>query len=117
VISARREAIRRRINFDLLPTVETLILTERQIDVLRQVAMGYSDPEVAQRLGISYQTVRTHMVNIYGRLGLENRTQAAIYAVHIGLVDRREVQAALREHMEKARPWFKGDVVIKEGAS
>lgn len=62
------------------------MLTEREIEVLRLVAQGVSNPEIAQTLFITVNTVKTHLRNILDKLQLENRTQAATYAVQKGLV-------------------------------
>lgn len=61
-------------------------LTEREIDVLRLVAQGASNPRIAEVLCISINTVKSHLKNILSKLQLENRTQAAAYAVKSGLV-------------------------------
>lgn len=60
-------------------------LTEREIDVLQLVAQGESNPHIAQSLNISINTVKVHLRNILEKLALENRTQAAAYAVRCGL--------------------------------
>jgi DNA-binding NarL/FixJ family response regulator len=62
------------------------LLTEREIEVLRLVAQGVSNPDIAQELFITVNTVKTHMRNILEKLQLENRTQAATYAVQKGLI-------------------------------
>lgn len=61
-------------------------LTQRELLVLRLVAGGASNPEIAEKLSISVNTVKSHLKNILEKLQLENRTQAAIYAVKRGLV-------------------------------
>lgn len=66
------------------PPVEPL--TEREREVLRLVAEGKANKEIARELGIGDRTVRTHVTSILGKLGLVSRTQAAIYAVREGLV-------------------------------
>jgi NarL family two-component system response regulator LiaR len=60
-------------------------LTEREMEVLRLIARGLTNQEIAEMLGISERTVRTHVGNILGKLHLANRTQAALYALRKGL--------------------------------
>ena len=62
-------------------------LSPREIDVLKLVAQGMGDQNIAKELTISEWTVRTHMRNILSKLHLANRTQAAIYALSEGLAD------------------------------
>jgi NarL family two-component system response regulator LiaR len=66
-----------------VPAVDPL--TEREMEVLRLVAQGLSNEEIAERLVIAERTVRTHVSNILGKLHLANRTQAALYALREGL--------------------------------
>jgi two-component system, NarL family, response regulator LiaR len=61
-------------------------LTEREIQVLRLVAQGESNPQIAEELCITVNTVKVHLRNILAKLRLENRTQVAAYAVQSGLV-------------------------------
>ena len=61
-------------------------LTERETDVLRLLAGGKANKEIAAALVIGEQTVKTHVSNILGKLGVQSRTQAALYAAQIGLV-------------------------------
>jgi DNA-binding NarL/FixJ family response regulator len=68
-------------------------LTEREVDVLRLLAEGYANKEIARDLGIGEKTVKTHVSNILAKLGVQSRTQAALYAVHIGLVSPDQVAA------------------------
>jgi NarL family two-component system response regulator LiaR len=60
-------------------------LTQRELDVLRLVAQGLSNQEIAESLVIGEGTVRTHVSNILAKLHLANRTQAALYALREGL--------------------------------
>jgi two-component system, NarL family, response regulator LiaR len=64
-------------------------LTERELDVLRYLAQGLSNQEIADALSISLYTVRSHVRNILGKLHLANRTQAALYALDKGLLKDR----------------------------
>ena len=61
-------------------------LTEREVDVLRLLAQGQSNKEVAYTLNIGEKTVKTHVSNILTKLGVSSRTQAALHAVRTGLV-------------------------------
>jgi DNA-binding NarL/FixJ family response regulator len=60
-------------------------LTEREVDVLRMVARGLNNSEIAARLHLSEGTVRNHVSAILSKLELADRTQAAILAIHHGL--------------------------------
>ena len=64
-------------------------LTEREREVVRLVAQGRSNAEIAQTLIISDKTVKTHISNVLSKLNLQDRTQLAIYAIKNGLVDLR----------------------------
>jgi NarL family two-component system response regulator LiaR len=70
---------------DSPPTEEPL--TIREVEVIKLIAEGLSNQEIAERLVISERTVRTHVTNILGKLHLANRTQAALYALREGLAD------------------------------
>jgi RNA polymerase sigma factor (sigma-70 family) len=61
-------------------------LTPREHEVLRAVAEGLSDKEIAQRLSLRADTVRTHMTNILGKLGVDSRLQAVLLALRHGIV-------------------------------
>ncbi len=63
-------------------------LTERELEVLRQVAAGKSNREIAEALVISEKTVKSHISNILSKLQLADRTQAAVYAWQEGIVRR-----------------------------
>jgi two-component system, NarL family, response regulator LiaR len=68
-------------------------LTDRETDVLRLVAQGRANKEIASDLGIGEKTVKTHVSNVLAKLGVQSRTQAALYAARVGLVDPNEVGA------------------------
>jgi DNA-binding NarL/FixJ family response regulator len=67
-------------------------LSERETDVLRLLAQGKANKEIARELGIGDKTVKTHVSSILAKLGLMSRTQAALHAVRIGLVPARDAQ-------------------------
>ena len=77
-------AARLMLEVHLSETPETL--TERETDVLRLLASGHSNKEIARELIIGEGTVKSHVSKILAKLGLTSRTQAALYAVRIGLV-------------------------------
>lgn len=62
-------------------------LTDREIEVLRLIASGKSNKEIAKSLFLSVKTVESHRCSIFRKLGVHDRTQAAAYAVRKGLVD------------------------------
>jgi len=66
---------------------EEVPLTNRELQVLRHVAMGLSNREIGRSLGISIETVKEHVQNILRKLEANDRTQAAVWAVKKGLVN------------------------------
>jgi NarL family two-component system response regulator LiaR len=64
-------------------------LTDREIEILQQVALGKTNQEIADELFLSERTVRTHITNILAKLRLSNRTQAALYALREGIAHMR----------------------------
>jgi DNA-binding NarL/FixJ family response regulator len=60
-------------------------LTEREVEILQQMALGLTNQEIADVLVLSERTVRTHVTNILAKLGLSNRTQAVLYALRAGI--------------------------------
>jgi DNA-binding NarL/FixJ family response regulator len=66
-------------------------LTEREVEVLRLVTRGKSNREIAEALVISEKTAKVHISNILGKLGVEDRTQMAVYALKNSLVDPSEL--------------------------
>jgi NarL family two-component system response regulator LiaR len=63
------------------------VLTHREREVIRLVGQGKSNREIAETLVISEKTVKAHVSNILGKLGLQDRTQLAIHAIRNGLAD------------------------------
>jgi len=62
-------------------------LTQREVEVLREIAAGRSNREIAERLVIGEATVKTHVNNIFSKAGLRDRAQAVVYAIHHGLAE------------------------------
>ena len=61
-------------------------LTERETEVLKRVARGQANKEIAHALFVEERTVKSHISSVLGKLGVKSRTQAALYAVRTGLV-------------------------------
>jgi DNA-binding NarL/FixJ family response regulator len=68
------------------PLIPPSALTERETAVLCLLAKGQANKEIARHLGISEETVKTHVARIFDKLRVSSRTQAALYAVQRGLV-------------------------------
>ena len=67
-------------------------LTPREIGVLRQLALGRSNKEIADALSIGDETVKTHVGNVFAKLQVENRAQAIVQALKRGLVSLEELE-------------------------
>jgi two-component system, NarL family, response regulator LiaR len=66
-------------------------LTERETEVLRLLARGKANKQIARELFVAVSTVKTHVNNLYRKLDISSRTQAALYAARIGLVSTEEL--------------------------
>jgi DNA-binding NarL/FixJ family response regulator len=75
LLGARRQA----------PSADDVTLTPREQEVLRLVRQGLANKQIARRLGISERTVKAHLTSVFQRLGVEDRTQAALWAERHGL--------------------------------
>jgi DNA-binding CsgD family transcriptional regulator len=64
----------------------------RDVEILRYVAAGLSHKEIACRMSVGEKTTKTHVSNIISKLGIQRRTQAALFAVRNGLVDELPAQ-------------------------
>lgn len=62
-------------------------LTKRELDVLKNLAVGMYNKEIATKLNISERTVKNHVSNIFKKIGVADRTQAAVFAIRNNLVD------------------------------
>ncbi len=69
-----------------VPQDDRTDMSEREIDVLRLLADGLDNNQIAESLSISAKTVKNHVSSIFAKLGLNNRVQAAVYAVRSGIV-------------------------------
>ena len=63
-----------------------MTLTPRQVDIIALASKGLQDKEIAQMLGIGYETVKKHMGTILIKLRVSNRTEAAVLAVRSGII-------------------------------
>ncbi|MEE4276688.1 MAG: response regulator transcription factor, partial [Thermoleophilia bacterium] len=67
-------------------------LTERELEVIRLVAQGRTNREIADAFVLSEKTVKTHISHVLAKLGLKDRTQLAIYAIRHGLAGDEEAE-------------------------
>jgi DNA-binding CsgD family transcriptional regulator len=80
-----------------MPNQEPNELSERELEILKLVATGASNKEIAQKLYISSNTVKVHLRNIFAKINTASRTEAAMYAVRIGLVENATPQLSNQE--------------------
>lgn len=73
---------------DQMATSSAVSLTDRELEVLALVAVGASNAEIAEQLYLSIDTVKTHLRKLYAKLGVRNRTEAAVRAPDFGLQRR-----------------------------
>lgn len=87
-ITAKVVAEFNRLSNNRRPAIASLVepLSERECEVLRHLAQGRSNKEIAVELGLAEGTVKNHMTNILGKLGVLDRTQAALKARELGLI-------------------------------
>jgi DNA-binding NarL/FixJ family response regulator len=71
-------------------------LTERETEVLRVLARGLSNIEIAEKLSITEATVKTHVSSILAKLDLPSRTRAALYALKVGLVGLDDIDVGVK---------------------
>lgn len=69
-------------------------LTERETEVLRLLAQGYSNKQIARSLNNTEQTIKSHVSRILSKLGVQSRTQATLYAIRVGLVSPGSAEQA-----------------------
>ena len=74
--------------------IKRVALTERDLDVLRELTLGYTNDEIAERLHISVNTVRTHVQNMLNKTGFKNRLELVVNAASLGIVD---IQARMKD--------------------
>jgi len=79
--------MREPLPFDGNPQAQAALgMTPRELSVLQELAEGRSNKEIARRLGISPETVKTHLARLYERLGARRRTEALLKARELGLI-------------------------------
>ncbi len=76
----------RRLSQSVEPASGINMLTDREIEIIRYVAAGLSNREIANKLAYSEKTVKNYLSNIFSKLGIRDRTQAAIYGLRQGLI-------------------------------
>jgi DNA-binding NarL/FixJ family response regulator len=86
-----------------LPEEAFVPLSPREMEILQYITRGMSNKKIAHKLGISHQTVKNHMTSILRKLDVEDRTQAAIYAIRHGWVRLQDTQAQTERLFEQPR--------------
>jgi DNA-binding CsgD family transcriptional regulator len=99
-------------------------LSERELEILRLVATGAGNKEIAQKLFISTNTVKVHIRNIFNKIGATSRTEAAMYAVRTGLVTNPANQVVEEDNEDnnslevgiptESKPTLKGDELVSQ---
>ncbi len=84
-LSRVSQVMRREVNLDSLP--KDMPLTGREAQVLKHMALGLSNKEIAQSLMISVETIKEHVQNILRKVNAKDRTDAAVRAIRVGLVE------------------------------
>jgi two-component system, NarL family, nitrate/nitrite response regulator NarL len=72
------------------PRPKTFGLTKRELEIVAAVVAGYSNKEIARKFLISEDTVKHHVTNVFDKLGVYNRLELALFAIHKGLVGRQQ---------------------------
>jgi DNA-binding NarL/FixJ family response regulator len=81
----------RRLSESRVESVGATQLTPRQQDVLRLIVLGQTNREIAETLSLTVSTVKTHVEQVIGKLGVSDRTQAAVRAIELGLVPANSI--------------------------
>src|SRR5690349_2030186 len=79
-------------------------ISEREREILRLVATGATNQQIAYQLNISVNTVKVHLRNIFGKIGVASRTEATVFAVRSGLVQFSEAAAVPPTAVAEALP-------------
>jgi two-component system nitrate/nitrite response regulator NarL len=69
---------------------KTFGLTRRELEIVAKIVSGYANREIARKLSISEDTVKHHITNIFDKVGVYNRLELALFAIHHGLVQKKE---------------------------
>lgn len=85
IVSSQSGALAMEVQFAPQKQIQ---LTDREQDVLKQIVAGLTNKEIAQQLNISPRTVNFHLDNIYSKLDVNTRTEAAVFALRQGLISK-----------------------------
>jgi DNA-binding NarL/FixJ family response regulator len=73
---------------------ETPLLADREMEVVQLVAQGFQNKEIGKKLHISEQTVKNHLQHIFDKLGVYDRVELMLYAIHHRLIDKPDASLA-----------------------
>jgi DNA-binding CsgD family transcriptional regulator len=79
-------------------------LTEKEEKILSMIVEGMEDGEIGHALSVSYSTVRTHTTHIYAKLGVRNRTEAAVFVMQGRVEEERYEKEKLLQKIKEALP-------------
>lgn len=75
----------------------SIYLTERELQVLNLLAKGYTNKEISGKLNISVHTTKAHLESIYEKFCIDNRLQAVIKAIKLGLIKADDILIGVKE--------------------
>ena len=75
----------------------SIYLTERELQVLNLLASGYTNKEISAKLNISVHTTKAHLESIYEKFNIDNRLQAAVMGIKLGLIDTNDILVSVNE--------------------
>ena len=80
-------------------------ITHRELEVISLLAMGYENSEIAETLGIKYQSVKNHLHHIMKKMGASNNTQALLKAIDLGMVRLDARHEDFEGQFDEKEPW------------
>jgi DNA-binding NarL/FixJ family response regulator len=83
--------------------IEEPLLTQREMEVVQLIAQGFQNKEIGKKLLISEQTVKNHLLNIFDKVGVSDRVELMLYAIHHRLIDKPDASLARKPLSPRTR--------------